>query len=319
VIVLLVLWGIHRTLDAAASDLQRRQWSLADLRPGWLVASMLLYLAGMAPSGWFWHRVLRALGEDARLGETLRAYYIGHLGKYVPGKALVVILRAGLIGSHRVNPAVAAVSVFYETLTMMAVGACVAGVVLAASLAQHTWLVALAAVLVVAVGLPTHPAVFRRLVAIVGVGRASPRMLEQLTRLSLGNLALGWLAIAFGWCLVGLSLWTTLVASGFAESPPSLHDLGVCIAAASLAVVAGFLSLIPGGAGVREAVLIELLVPAFGDAGAVVSAIVARVAWLVAEVVASAVLYLIGRRPATSGPADSLPKQGVEDRIVEIQ
>jgi len=50
--------------------------------------------------------------------------------KYVPGKALVVILRAGLIRSRRVNAVVAAISVFYETLTMMAVGSFLAGAIL---------------------------------------------------------------------------------------------------------------------------------------------------------------------------------------------
>ena len=55
--------------------------------------------------------------------ETTRAYYVGHLGKYVPGKALVVIIRTGLISGPRVDTTVAAVSIFIETLTMMAVGA----------------------------------------------------------------------------------------------------------------------------------------------------------------------------------------------------
>jgi hypothetical protein len=78
----------------------------------------------------FWHRVLRGLGQDAGLGETLRAYFIGHLGKYVPGKALVVILRAGLIRSHRVDPLVAGTSVFVETLTLMGVGGVLSAIII---------------------------------------------------------------------------------------------------------------------------------------------------------------------------------------------
>ena len=42
-------------------------------------------------------RTLRVLGQSVSLPLALRAYYIGQLGKYVPGKALVVILRAGLV------------------------------------------------------------------------------------------------------------------------------------------------------------------------------------------------------------------------------
>ena len=63
--------------------------------PGWLAASgAVLYLLGAA--------VRRSSGTACCgpwgrrwLAETLRAYYIGHLGKYVPGKAMVVILRTG--------------------------------------------------------------------------------------------------------------------------------------------------------------------------------------------------------------------------------
>ena len=83
----------------------------------------MLYLVGLLPEGLFWQRALRAMGQEAPLGRTLRAYYIGHLGKYVPGKAMVVVLRTGLICGPGVDAGIAAASVFLETLTMMAVGA----------------------------------------------------------------------------------------------------------------------------------------------------------------------------------------------------
>jgi hypothetical protein len=302
-VALLVLlgWGIHRTLDAAAGQLHERHWSPAQLRPIWLLAAMVLYLLGLVPSALFWRRILQAMGQQATIGETLRAYFIGHLGKYVPGKALVVVLRAGLIRSQRVDAAAAAVSVFYETLASMAVGACLAAVILAIGFSQHLAFVLLAIVLVIAAGLPTHPAVFRWLVARVARVRATERTLGELGRLDFTTLAVAWLAIAGGWCLIGLSLWSTLVAGGFAQWPLSAGDAAVCIASAALAVVAGFLSFIPGGAGVREAVLIELLQPSFGEAGAVISAIVARAAWLAAELGISAVLYLAGPRRSEGG------------------
>lgn len=293
-LVVVLVWGIHRTLSTAAEQLHERHWSLSQMRPGWFVAAMVLYLLGLVPSALFWRRILAAMGQQAHLGETLRAYFIGHLGKYVPGKALVVVLRAGLLRSHRVDAAAATVSVFYETLTMMAVGACVAAVILAIWFSQHAWFVALAAGLAIAAGLPTHPAVFRWVVARLGRARGGDRALANLNRLDYTTLATAWAGIAAGWCLLGLSLWTTLVASSMADWPLTWHDAGVCIASAALAVVAGFLSLIPGGAGVREAVLIELLAPEFGDAGAVISAIVARVAWLAAELLISAGLYFAG-------------------------
>lgn len=67
-------------------------------------------------------------------------------------------------------------------------------------------------------------------------------------------------------------------------------------AAITLATVAGFLSFVPGGAVVREAVLTELMVPHLGDAVALLSAILLRLVWLVAELVISGILYIVARR-----------------------
>jgi len=63
-------------------------------------------------------------------------------------------------------------------------------------------------------------------------------------------------------------------------------------------MVAGFLSLIPGGAVVRELILAELMVPEFGSAVALLSAVVLRLVWLLAELLISAILYPLGwKRP----------------------
>src|SRR5687767_14565870 len=80
-IVVLVFWGVERTLVTAIEEVGRQKWRL---EPAWLVLSGVLYLAGLAPCGWFWHRLMLQLGAKPTLGATLRSYYIGHLGKYVP-------------------------------------------------------------------------------------------------------------------------------------------------------------------------------------------------------------------------------------------
>ncbi len=89
-IVGLLVWGVRASL---ANGLDQLRDHTVRLEPTWLVASGLLYLCGMLPACLFWRRVLRVLGIKAGLLQTIRAYYIGHLGKYVPGKALVVLLR----------------------------------------------------------------------------------------------------------------------------------------------------------------------------------------------------------------------------------
>ncbi|MHB1036866.1 MAG: lysylphosphatidylglycerol synthase transmembrane domain-containing protein [Pirellulales bacterium] len=299
VVVTLVVWWVWQTLRVALDEIEKTP---RQIEPAWLVLSGVLYALGLLPCGIFWHRILVALGQEARLLETLRAYYIGHLGKYVPGKAMVIVLRAGLVRSHRVDAGVAAVSVFFETMTMMAVGAFVAAAVLAAWFRHQGVLVAVAVLLMAAAGLPTFPPIFKRLVRLVGVGRSNPEVAQRLDRLRIRDLVAGWMGIALGWCLMGLSLWATLRAMGMAELGP-LEELPRLTATTTLAVVAGIVSLIPGGAGVRELVLTELMKPRFGLATALLSAVVLRLVWLVTELAISTILYGMGpRRLGTESP-----------------
>ncbi len=288
-LVLLIAWGISSTLSEGIDELKRTAWHL---RPSWLFLAGATYLVGLAPSAIFWHRILGALGQSPQWFETLRAYYIGHLGKYVPGKALVVVLRTVLIRSRRVDAPVAALSVFYETLTMMAIGALVAAALVAIGFRQHRWLVAVALGLMLTAGVPLVPAVFTRLLGWLRIERYQPGLIALLRKLRWPDLLTGWIGIAGGWALLGASLWATLRSMGTDIGFPS--DLPLCIAAASLAVVAGFLSMIPGGAVVREAVLLELMAPRFGDGLALAAVLALRLVWLLAELIISVILYFVG-------------------------
>lgn len=295
-VVALLIWGIHRTVGRAIEDLSDIGWSPAQLDIAGLLVAAVLYLLGLFPAGVFWWQIMRRLGQYPGVLETLRAYYIGHLGKYVPGKALVVILRTSLVRSPRTDTGIAAAAVFCETLTMMAVGAFVGGAVVLGLFRDQFWLAALAVGLMFAAGVPTVPPVFVRLARLAGVGKKSPEVVERLANLDYPTLGAGWGLNLLGWLFVGTSLWLTVQAAGFANPDRVSHEWIVCTGAAALAVVAGFASLIPGGFGVRDAVLLVLLVPTFGQAGALVATVVARLVWLVAEVVISIILYLAKRR-----------------------
>jgi uncharacterized membrane protein YbhN (UPF0104 family) len=263
-----------------------------------LLAAGGLYLLGLLPAGLFWGLVLRSLGQDAKIGETLRAYYIGHLGKYVPGKAMVVVIRTGLIRGHRVDTGMAAVSVFFETLTMMSVGAAVSAAILAVSFRTEPLLFWVAVALMIAAGIPTLPPVFRSLVRLAGVGRSGSANAGNLDRLGNGALLAGWVLMALSWGLLGMSLWAVLRAMG-TDGTDLVGQLHLYTAAVALATVAGFLSLVPGGAAVREAVLTQLMVPYLGEAVALVSAVVLRLVWLASELVISGVLGLALRSSKT--------------------
>ncbi|MBP90779.1 MAG: hypothetical protein CMJ64_29390 [Planctomycetaceae bacterium] len=300
IIIALVVWGIWRTVANAKGEFADAGFQWTSLRFSWLFLAMVFYIVGMFPSCIFWWRVLQAMGQRPTLLETLRAFYIGHLGKYAPGKAFVVVIRTALIRSSRVNTTVAVASVFVETLTMMAVGAVVAAIILGTLFRGQVWFLGMAVFLAICAGVPTLPPLFRRALRILQVHRANPDIDKAIDGLDARVMGVGWITISIGWCFFGLSMWATMKSLPPEMAQAGLEQFPLLTASVALAMVAGFLSLLPGGIGVRELVVIPLLSPVFGQVAAILSAVLLRIAWMAAEVVVSIVLYLASPSPEQS-------------------
>ena len=110
--------------------------------PEWIALAVVLYLAGLSACGLFFGRVMQASPTPVGYLPALRAYVISHLGKYVPGKAMVVVMRVGLVTPYGARPATAAFATLYETLVMMAAGGLIAALGFAVPPAQG-WAAAL--------------------------------------------------------------------------------------------------------------------------------------------------------------------------------
>ena len=124
-VTLVVLWAVGRHVLRTWNDLRDQSQSI-HFEPGWLVGAGLLYLAGLVACGRFFERILHASPTPVRLLPALRAYLVSHLGKYVPGKAMVVVVRAGMVVPFGARASTAAIATFYETLVMMASGGLIA-------------------------------------------------------------------------------------------------------------------------------------------------------------------------------------------------
>ena len=79
--------------------------------------------------------------------------------------------------------------------------------------------------------------------------------------------------------------------------PFSSADFAVITASVALGLVAGFISLLPGGAGVREYIILILLAGPYGVVVATVVAIILRLIWLATEVVMASVFFILMKRP----------------------
>ena len=280
----LVVWFAGGTLQKAWEQLSTTTF---DISLAWLLLSGLLYVVGLFPMACFWRLVLARLGQYPGWRPLLRAYYLGHLGKYVPGKAMVVLLRTGTLVAAGTQPRATVVSVFLETLTFMATGAAMAALLIATHANASPLLVMLSAALASLAGLPICPPIARRLAR-----RVAPRSAGESDDPTMGITwsLTGWgvLAATISWGILGLSLWAIVRSLGLTGAHP-FWQLPLWIESVSLPVVAGFLSLLPGGLGVRDTLLVELLSPELSKLAspeiAAAAALVAAALWRLISVV----------------------------------
>lgn len=284
------------------------------LRPLWLALAAVLYPLGLGFSASFWRLLLGHFGARPGPFSLCRAYYVSHLGKYVPGKALALWLRGLLLRPRNVPMGVALATGFYEVLTTMAAGALVAAVLFAVfppPIAGLTWNpLWTGLVLVAAAGIPLLPGIFNFLVR--RLQRKYPGMLGTgPAALDFGHLLLGVGLTSLGWGMLGLSVWATL--QGVLDAPPdlSLEVWARITAATALAYVAGFLTVIlPGGIGLREYFLLNLLRP-FGAEPLVAAAVLLlRLLWTGAELLLGGSLFFLGPRPSPADKKEELSSAG---------
>lgn len=286
------------SLESQADELSKQARQFWKPKPGWLILSGWMYALGMLFPAYFWRKCLRELEQTEHLLDVLWAYFYGNLGKYLPGKAMVIVLRLGALQHHPIKKTATTLTIFMETLTLMSVGGAVAAVCLI--LLNLDWRLSLLAVgMLLATLVPASPPVMRFLLPKLQRGVAAEQLAVWTRRISWRLFSQGWILLTVGWLLNGLSLMFVLqsLPSAELESTPWLVLWLSACGACALAVVVGFVSLIPGGAGVREFVILAVLTPVVGPTAALCSAFWLRIVWLLTELVVVGILSLFRFRP----------------------
>lgn len=304
-LALIAAVGWHFAKLLRSPELAEHQFRL---RLPYLLLAGLLYLATHTLWGTFWVQLMNCEsrldgpGHGGRVGwlTGVRAYFISQFGKYVPGKAWVILLRVALLRHYGPTAAVVGVTATYETLTSMAAGALL-GVILLPWAGLGFDLLSVKGFALLGLGLlPLTLAALTVLAKKVGRKRA-----ERLPHPPFLLLTQGLFQASVGWALLGLSLWC--VVAGLSAEVPELtaDDFLKMTAAVTLSYVIGFVVLVsPGGLGAREAVLLSIL----GGPVAAVVALVLRLVWTSFEILAAGTLYFLapGRRVSPS-PVPSHP------------
>lgn len=295
-------------IEVELSTIEKNQFSIENVR--WMTASwsILFSIAAIIPPAIFWWLTLLNFEHPVPFFSTQAIYSAGNLGKYVPGKAMVLVLRSGAMQRHGVPISTSIVSIFIETLTSLSVGGAMGALTLAA-LKPPRWLLASAIGAAVVSLVPTIPQIFRRVLVVLTRYRHLRIPKKLATAMNWKLVGSGWLLFVVAWLCMGTSLWVLCEAirlsieldpTGIVMVPiSSLKLWWVCIAASCLGFVIGFLSMLPGGAGVREVVVTMLLAPAIGYAPALAAAVLYRISNLTAELLVASVAWCITKVQST--------------------
>lgn len=285
-------WQIWKTIE----EFRERGLTLT-IEPNGMIAAGLLYMAGLVIQGSYFYVLLRSSTHPISWLAAVRAYVVGHLGKYVPGKAFVVVMRVGLATPFGARAGSVAVAAFYETLLMMAAGGLMAGVgfVMAGrSLSNAAFLATLGSGVGLMFLVMCEPRVFNFLTRTIS--RRWPEAQASFPKINPRTLVLGLVMGLPTWTLWGLGHVAVIHGLGNEVAPPLWP---VLIASVALATVLGFVvAVLPGGLGVREWVLMVTLEPLLGLSLAVTSTLALRLIQVFAELVVSGIVLGAIRPPA---------------------
>ena len=255
-----------------------------------LAASVAAHTLVLGWGVWIWGRTLRHFEHPPVRTSTLqRIWFLSNLARYVPGKVFQFVAVAQLSRSAGLSGAVLLTSMLVHTgMALLAAGVVgawtLSGGILRGVDPRASAIAATALAL-----LAVHPAFLNRLLAVV------PRLLKRETIRWNARWRDGFLLLALSvvsWSLYGVAY--QLFVSSIADVPWRLLPQMAGVNALSFLV--GYASPLPGGAGLRELTMAELLRPYLPDGVAAVLSLASRLWTIAAELLGGALALALVRR-----------------------
>lgn len=235
-----------------------------------------------------WRRLLEAFGGSLSVVDAHRVWYLGNLGRYVPGKVLQVVGTAYLARAKGVSPVVTVGASLAAQAFVLGVGLAFAAAGVPDVEGAGPWVRAEAGLAgaVVILGVLLSPLLdfaFRLGLRAVGKSEYFAPIPYRDRAFALVAVGLAWTAFAAGWVL-----FTTAISDVPASEWRALAGI------LAIGYVGGWLVVfVPGGLGVREGVYAFLLALYIPPAVAVAVAVLARLWLTVTELVPVAFLLAL--------------------------
>jgi glycosyltransferase 2 family protein len=266
-----------------------------------VAGAFLAVLAGLTGGMLVWRSLLAGLGSPLRVPDAARIFFVGQLGKYVPGSVWPLVAQMELGRAHDVPRRRSGTAFVLTMLVVLASGLLAAAVTLpffAYDAAQRFALALAVAPLLLAV---LHPRVLNPVLdRLLRLARRPP--LEHPLSTTAVARALGWTTVM--WVAYGVQIWLLGVPLGIGGGDPAVRTLLLATGSFALAWCAGFLVVVtPAGAGVREVALVAALSPVLDSGEALVVALVSRLLMTVGDLVCAGVAGWTSRKRLFRSPA----------------
>ena len=266
--------------------------------PWWIALALLFAFGSMIWMAWRWNAAMRAAGgEEASSSRVIGMFFLGELGKYVPGGIWSVLGRAELARRHGHSRTVAYSGVALSLVSCYSAAATVALILAIASSSTSSPQIPWWPIAIVFVGglALLHPSVHSPVVT--ALRRVSSRPLDVQSP--------GWptslrLTASYVPAWIGIAAASCFVTRSFGPHE-EIARIGM---AAVTGWIVGFITPTPGGIGVREAVFIGLAGLPLGTGAAVT--ILCRLVFISVDAIGAAIGWTVLRYakesplPATS-------------------
>lgn len=254
----------------------------------WFAAGALV-TCGLGFTSLVWYRLMTCHGAPIPRRPALVVFFVGQLGKYIPGSLWSMGAQAEMARRHD-TPARVTVS---AGLLFVGVNVASAGSLgsLAALVGGLDTRVPTAAFVVAVLAGP----VVLSPMALNAIGRRLAPTTHPMRSTWTDVAVIGVLMVA-AWSVYGAAL-LTLVEPPLGDAASGDLSLATTLAIFSLAYAVGVLVIIaPAGVGAREATMVALLTPYIGVERAVATALVIRVLHTAADFAVALVSWWVGRR-----------------------